>query len=264
MHIPYDDLNREERSACAHLFRLLHEGLATDPDRSPLARVLALLRDGGLKDVNPASARSAVVLMEVAFVRDAFWEWKGDMLNLPERMDTLVKLLARGRSYTPTPWSELAEELRDVSRTHPAQILIKAEQQRIGIGPKGTLRDSERDVQNRECYSELRAAFQAKPDLVIVLPERLLVFEAKLTEGFESQQLKRTKKLAELWCSQLLCGLFGYPEPPPFTVGSLGDEKTEALLTWQNIQRIAVDTYPQNDRTRIALDAAVEVLNRRR
>ncbi len=36
----YDTYNREERAACAHLFRLLHEGLADEAASSPLADML--------------------------------------------------------------------------------------------------------------------------------------------------------------------------------------------------------------------------------
>ncbi|WNG50158.1 hypothetical protein F0U60_43060 [Archangium minus] len=169
-------------------------------------------------------------------------------------MNKLVALLARGQTHT--PWSELAPELCDVFKTHPAQIFVKADRLEMGVGPEGTVPDSEGDRLNRQVYEWLRAAFQAKPDLVIVLPERLLVFEAKLMEPFEKQQMERTRVIAGLWSSDLLCELLGYPSPKPFSVEKLGDVKTGARLTWQDLQRISADTYPPNDRTRIALDAA--------
>ncbi|NMO19949.1 hypothetical protein HPC49_20335 [Pyxidicoccus fallax] len=258
MEIPFDRINREERAACAHLFRLLHEGLATAPQASAMARVLAVLHERGL-DV-PTEAAGAVVLTEVALIRDAYESWKDS--DVSSRMDDLVGLVAEGRPHT--RWSQLAPVLRDPRQTHPAQVRSKADRLSIGVGPEGTLPGSPLDVQNRTVYGTLQGVFNAKPDLALVLPSRLIVFEAKLTEAFDNEQFERTRLLARLWASPLLHGYLGFSSQPPVSVEKLGDEGTGATLTWQDLLRIAAERYPPNDRTYIALRTVVDLLAARR
>ncbi|MCP3138611.1 hypothetical protein [Pyxidicoccus xibeiensis] len=258
MEIPFDRFNREERAACSHLFRLLHEGLATAPQASAMARVLAALRKRGL-DV-PGEAADAVVLSEVALIRDAYEMWKSS--DVSGRMDELVGLVAGGHPHT--PWSQLAPVLRDPKQTHPTQVRTKADRLSIGVGPEGTLLGSALDVQNRKVYGALQDVFNAKPDLALVLPSKLIVFEAKLTEDFDTEQLTRTGLLARLWASPLLHGCLGYTSPPPALVARLGDEGTGAELTWQDLHHLATECYPPNDRTCIALGAVVDLLRARR
>ncbi|MCY1023454.1 hypothetical protein [Pyxidicoccus sp. MSG2] len=258
MEIPFDSFNREERAACSHLFRLLHEGLATAPQASAMAQVLAVLRGRGV-DI-PGEAAGAVVLTEVALIRDAYETWKGS--DVSSRMDELVGLVAEGRPHT--RWSQLAPILRDPKQTYPAQVRTKADRLSIGVGPEGTLRESALDVQNRAVYGALQGVFNAKPDLALVLPSRLLVFEAKLTEAFDTEQLERTGLLARLWASRLLHGYLGYTSPPSVSVVRIGDEGTGAELTWQDLHRLATERYPPNDRTCIALRSVVDLLGARR
>ncbi|QSQ26460.1 hypothetical protein JY651_16670 [Pyxidicoccus parkwayensis] len=259
MELPFDRFNREERAACSHLFRLLHEGLATAPQASALARVLALLRSSGM-DV-PDEPAGAAVLTEVALIRDAYETWKAEG-DLASRMDALVQLVAQGRPCT--PWSMLSAVLRDPKQTHPGQVCMKADRLSLGVGPSGTVPGSELDAQNRAVYGALQGVFSAKPDLALVLPSHLIAFEAKLTGDFDDAQLERTGLLARLWASPLLRGYLGYSTSPSVSVARIGDEGTQAALTWQELHRIAAERYPPEDRTRIALGAVLDLLRTHR
>ena len=84
--IPYDEYNREERALCAHLFRLLHEGLAESPANSGLAQVMARIKPRGKPELpDPTKLRfdRVGIYAEVALIRDVYanrkarWE-KGD------------------------------------------------------------------------------------------------------------------------------------------------------------------------------------------
>lgn len=245
----YDTYNREERAACAHLFRLLHERLATDPARSPLGNVLTLIAEhldfGGSKP--ELRADGAKVLTEVALVRDAYCYRRKP--NAAPFMDALVDLVKQQEQVEEARlWSELPEPLNNPSKTHPKQIAHKGEQ-------AGLLRDGELSV-----YGAVQGMFNAKPDLALVLPSCLVVFEAKLTERFDKEQLARTHNIAEVW-SKLLYADLGFRAPPPFAVAKLGNESADVELSWQQIAKTARDTCPESDRTRIALEAAAALLD---
>jgi hypothetical protein len=45
--------------------------------------------------VDPATASCAIVLVEVALIRDAFLEWKANLFEFASHMDALVGLLAQ-------------------------------------------------------------------------------------------------------------------------------------------------------------------------
>lgn len=88
-----------------------------------------------------------------------------------------------------------------------------------------------------------------------LLPSCPVAFEAKLTGRFDEKQLDRTRNIAQVW-SQLLHADLGFEAPPPFAVAKLGGESAGVALSWQQIARIAAETYPEGDRSRIALEAA--------
>ncbi len=242
----YDTYNREERAACAHLFRLLHEGLSTSPASSPLGRVLTLIAphlefSDSAPELHP---EGAAVLTEVALVRDAYHRRKTDAAPF---MDALVELVKEQEGVGEArAWSRLLEPLRDPAKTHPKQIAHKGEQ-------AGVLDDGERRV-----YGAVQGMFNAKPDLALVLPSSLVVFEAKLTERFDETQLARTRNIAQVW-SKLLHADLGFDAPPPFAVAKLGNETAGVALSWQQIAGIAAEAYPEGDRSRIALEAAARL-----
>jgi hypothetical protein len=252
----YDRYNREERSLCAHFFRLLHEKLSTDPSASPLRAVLRLLGangprfEGGPVSLADSPLDGAAVLCEVAFIRDAYRARKPDPSGF---METLVALVAKQeQAATFSTYGELPPDLRNPRKTHPNQIAKKARDLSLPLGPDGA-----------RVYGAVQGMFNAKPDLALVLPNCLIVFEAKFTEQFDEVQLQRTRNIAEVWATLLYADL-GFVAPPPFAVAKLGDEHPGVHLSWQDCLRIAAKTYPPIDRTRIAFECAVKLLKSRR
>lgn len=247
----YDRYNREERSLCAHLFRLLHEGLTTEPDAGPLRAVIDLLSARSLRfspacdvDLARSSVAGTAILTEVALVRDAYAMRKPDVAPF---MDALVAVVARQESVSEfRRYSELPAELRDPRRTHPKQIAEKARPFDVS--------DDERRV-----YGAVQGVFNAKPDLALVLPSCVVAVEAKLTTAFDSAQLRRTRNIAELW-AVLLHRDLGFEAPPPVVVATLGDAHVGVDLSWQELLPIARKTYQANDRSRMAFEHAVAML----
>lgn len=184
-----DRYNREERYICTHLFRLLHE---------PTKDFLALRRFlGGNSDV--AEFR---IFAEVALIRDAYHERRG---NPNPFMDALVAIVAQQENVSECRlYSQLEPvELCTPHLTHPRQIRFKA---------AGTLSEHENAV-----YGAVQGMFNAKPDLVVCIGSQLLVYEAKLTLGFDKLQLRRTQNIAKVW-AQLLFRDLGYQSPPEVTI----------------------------------------------
>jgi hypothetical protein len=168
-------------------------------------------------------------------------------------METLVALVAKQeQAIAFSTYGELPQDFRDPSKTHPNQIAKKARALGLPLGADGA-----------RVYGAVQGMFNAKPDLALVLPGCLIVFEAKFTEQFDGVQLQRTRKIAEVWATLLYDDL-GFPAPPPFAVAKLGDEHPDVHLSWQDCPRIAAETYPPTDRTRIAFECAVELLKSRR
>jgi hypothetical protein len=246
--IPYDSHNREERALCSHLFRLLHESLATSPESSPLQHVLSLLQPRlSFTAAQPMlSAVGASIFAEVALIRDAYHHRKPNVFPF---MDALVELV-REQEQVPEarPYSALPDELRDPGRIHPKQIAQKGKD-------RGLL-----GLNDQRVYGAIQGMFNAKPDLAIVLPSCFILVEAKLTQTFDSAQMARSHRIAEVW-SRLLFADLGYVAPPPYAVARLGGARG-ADLTWQEVHELATRTYSECDRTRIALDHAVALLAR--
>lgn len=244
--VEYDAYNREERAACAHLFRLLHHDLGTDPERSPLAHVVRTLgpRVTIPGDSSGLPVQGAVVLAEVALIRDAYRRYRSDAARF---MDALVGVV-REQESTPDArlWSELPPPLSDPSRTHPRDIIRKGTE-------LGLLMASE-----QKAYRAVRGMFNAKPDLALVLQNAIVVFEAKLTQAFDRTQLARTRNIAQVWATLLFRDL-GFAVPPPYAVAKLGSAAAGVDLSWQELAELAALTYPPNDRTRVALEAAARL-----
>lgn len=253
--VDYDRYNREERALCSHLFRLLHENLATAPETSPLRRVLVLLASRGLTFSGAAAPdlgcplASAAILTEVALIRDAYQAKKPDVAPF---MDALVALAVKQEDVGGAevrPYSALPPPIGNPKETHPKHISAKG---------RGVLSEAELRV-----YGAVQGMFNAKPDLTIVLPTCFVVFEAKFTEDFDETQLARTRKIAEVWATLLHADL-GFDRPPPFAVAKLGDGSCGVDVSWQELLLVARETYADGDRSRTAFEHAVEFLRRRR
>jgi len=252
---PYDYYNREERAICAHLFRLLHERL-DDKAASPLGQFLTKLSQSSLSFINGTPSLTnlrfdnTTIFCEVAIIRDAYQYAKPNIFPL---MDELTRLIMKQEIVSDCRiFSQLPELLNNSRLTHPKQIRQKAAAESI------QLNESESKV-----YGAMQGMFNAKPDLVITIDNLLLVCEAKHTESFDEEQLKRTGNIAEVWATLLYKDL-GFSEPPFYAVFKLGAAIFNPHITWTNISEIADLTYNNNDRTRIAIKAGVELLKRQR
>lgn len=251
----YDAYNREERAICAHLFRLLHENL-NEKLASPLGKILNILFQQELKfeNGNPTTEtfnfENVAIYCEMAMIRDAYFSKKKNIVELYDFMDSLTRLIIQQEGVPSCKlYSQLPEPLKDIAKTHPKQIRRKAEQLNIDLS------EGENKV-----YGAMQGMFNAKPDLVITIDNLLLVCEAKFTEKFDQEQLERTWNIAEVW-SKLIYKDLGFNEPPVYTVFKLGARKENPEISWQNINEIAKATYGDDDRTRLAINAGVEILN---
>ena len=111
----------------------------------------------------------------------------------------------------------------------------------------------------KRVYGAVQGMFNAKPDLVLTIDDKLFVIEAKFTEKFDEEQLKRTKNITEVW-AELLYNEFGFSNRPNYAVVKLGASKFNADITWKDICTIAQDTYQPEDKSRIAFNLGFELL----
>jgi hypothetical protein len=145
-------------------------------------------------------------------------------------------------------YSQLPEVLSNPKLTHPKQIREKAKSEGIQL------------TQNEsQVFGALQGMFNAKPDLVITVDNKLLVFEAKFTEAFDEIQLKRTENIANVW-AKLLYNDFGFKMEPECHIIKLGAMKFKPHINWTDILQIAQKTYRENDRSLIVFKNGVELL----
>jgi len=242
----YDNYNREERAICAHLFRLLHEKLELK-EKSPIGQFLNKLALQN-HNINLTNLRydNIGIFCEVAIIRDAFQNFKPSVNRF---MDDLTKLIMQQEKIQECRlYSQLPEVLSNPKLTHPKQIREKAKSEGIQL------------TQNEsQVFGAIQGMFNAKPDLVITIDNKLLVIEAKFTEAFDEVQLKRTENIASVW-AKLLYNDFGFKVEPEFFIIKLGAMKFEPHINWTDILQIAQKTYGENDRSLIALKNGVELL----
>jgi len=244
--INYDKYNREERAICAHLFRLLHERLELK-EKSPIGQFLnkLALKNHNINLTN-LHYNNIGIFCEVAIIRDVF---KNLSPSVNQFMDDLTKLIMQQEKIQECRlYSQLPEVLGNPKLTHPTQIRRKAKSEGIQL------------TQNEsQVFGALQGMFNAKPDLVITIDNKLLVFEAKFTEAFDEIQLKRTENISNVW-AKLLYKDFGFKVEPEIFIIKLGAMKFESHINWADILQIAQKTYGENDRSLIALKNGVELL----
>jgi hypothetical protein len=245
----YDLYNREERYYCAHLFRLLHKWISHKDHYEKLVKFLKASGAGIGKEC-PSSIR---VYCEAALIRDAYFVRKRNVDDLTDWMDRLTRQIAEQETKASDSfrvYSRLPEILRDPKRTHPTRILWRARKEGIGLS------EDERVV-----YRKLREMFNAKPDLAVIIDRQLIVYEAKLTQKFSPAQLKRTRKIAEVW-SKLLYRDLGFQKPPEVITATIGPRKWHPEICWEELSLMARQTYKINDRTCVVLENAVSLAGR--
>jgi len=188
------------------------------------------------------------IFCEVSIIRDAFHNSK-PFVN--EFMDKLTELIIQQENKKNCRlYSELPKILNDIEKTHPKQIRHKATSKGIQL-----------NEEESQIYDAMQSIFNVKPDLIITIDNKLLVFEAKFTEAFDEIQINRTKKITEIWAKLLFKDL-GFIEQPEYAVFKLGASKFSPHLNWSHIFEIANKTYNKNDRSFIAFEAALDLLKR--
>jgi hypothetical protein len=248
----YDRYNREERAICAHLFRLLHESLDKKMD-SPFGKLIKLILERnvifthGPEISNHLDFKNIGIYTEVAIIRDYFNKTKSDPNIF---MDKLVTLIMKQEEINTDCklYSSIGEPLNNPKKTHPKQIRQKATDLKINLSMNET-----------RIYGAVQGMFNAKPDLVLTIDDKLIVIEAKFTEKFDEEQLKRTKNITQVW-AELLYDELGFSKRPNYAVIKLGASKFNADITWKDICTIAQDTYQPDDKSRIAFNLGFELL----
>jgi hypothetical protein len=251
----YDSINREERYLCSHLFRLLHEKIEEGPN-SPLGKVLELLSKckfpNGKFNSNDLHFKNVGIFCEVSLIRDVYFSKKPD--EKKELVDKLVEFLMAhyGIDRDCRNYSQLLIELNDCLKPHPVQIIMKADKKTIYLSANEQI-----------IYKAVKELFCAKPDLLITVDNKLVVFEAKFTQPFKRGQFELTRLIAEIW-SNLFYKYLGYESIPEYLVCKLGRLQSETDITWNDIEEIARKTYSEkeNDRTAIALTNSTKILTK--
>ncbi|MGB0431979.1 MAG: hypothetical protein ACPGLV_16005 [Bacteroidia bacterium] len=242
----YKDYNREERNLCSHLFRLLHHDLEKGK-QSTLAAFIRKSSAAIAEKLADSDYVKADIISEVALFRDAY---KARSPRVNEMMDGICNALAQEMGINDfTTYSKLQAPLNEPWNTHPKQIHRKAEKESI------TLMGG-----NDAFYKEIQSIFNAKPDLCICIGNYLLVYEAKFTEGFKEEQMKRTKRIAAVWQKTLYKDL-GFDSEPKALVLKLGGQRFKPHVNWQQVLELSKGVYSENDRSRQAFESAVELLN---
>ncbi len=251
----YDNYNREERSLCAHLFRLLHEKLELGAE-SPLGRFLT--RAG----IAPPTFHSACIYAEVSLIRDAYLYRKQLSASssndyIAPFLDEMVRLIAQLEGCSQyVLYTNLPRPLNVPASTHPRQIHDKIVS-KTKLNPPRAFSNEERKV-----FKLMKEIFLTRPDHAIAVDGALVVVETALAMPLTSERMALTRKIAHVWAN-LLYPDFGFEQPPQWRVCSLSRiplQKNEQQpdMTWFDIREIARATYPATDRTVIALNAACD------
>ena len=239
----YDYYNREERALCSHLFRLLHEWIVPGGGSTLIGRFLS---QSGLVE-GQQDLGEIKIYVEVALIRDAYFHRKPSIE--PFMNDLAMEIIDQEHLSQVRIYSDLPDILKDSAQTHPGQIRRKAKDHDI---------DLSRD--ENSLYGAIQGMFNAKPDLAIATGDSLIVYEAKYTQPFNEQQLKRTDRICQVW-SKLLYGDLGFESPPKAIVSKIGPEVFNPEVSWEWIFDLAKLTYPATDRTYIAMRNAVKYLS---
>jgi hypothetical protein len=252
----YDRYNREERAICAHLFRLLHESLDKEFE-SPFGQLVKLIIEREIKFYNVGGKSTSLnfnnigIYTEVAIIRDYY---KKNSRTPHTFLDDLVTLIMKQEQISNgcrrySELSELGYGLNKPWETHPKQILLKASEYNLPL-----------TINEKRVYGALQGMFNAKPDLVLTIDNKLFVIEAKFTEKFNEDQLNRTLNIAQVW-SELLYQEYGFSCKPEYAVVKLGASKYNPNITWEDVSSIGDRTYPLNDKSRIAFNLGLNLLN---
>jgi hypothetical protein len=110
-----------------------------------------------------------------------------------------------------------------------------------------------RDEQDILFYREYSALFNAKPDFLVVIKDRMLWFEAKFWVAFSATQLRRTRTIADLCSSELFEKYFSRRQSVVVLLGSQARHaKAKSMdctlfLSWEKCLEIALRLLPEGE-----------------
>lgn len=249
----YDHYNREERALCSHLFRLLHEPARFPEPDPPIAQFARLLASSEIWEDRPSLSQvtdwqQARVYSEVALLRDAYAA-RSNSAEQDELMDRIVCEVSRLKDVNDCiSWSELMSQLAG-SRIHPSKLMNELEKRALSVLIQG----------GREVYSAIQNMFNSKPDMAITFDGHIVLIEAKLTQRFDTAQMKRAEEIRQVWASALYKDLGLDGPPKACAVAKLGASRRVADITWGDVAGIAARHYSEGDRSRQAFEYAVEL-----
>ncbi len=227
----YTQYNREERNICAHLFRVLH---CPNEDYKILREFI-----GTSKLINQFD-----IFSEVALIRDAYHFREKNKSNF---IDNIVKIIIEQENVKNCRlYSELPSILNNGRKTHPLQIRQKAKSKGFSL-----------TLDENRVYGSLQGMFNAKPDLAIFLEDLVLVYEAKLTQNFNIQQLNRTQNIVEVW-TRLLYNDLGYNSSPEYKILKLGIKKSNPDISWERIVDIVSSVLPKDDKSYLTMSSVIK------
>jgi hypothetical protein len=195
----------------------------------------------------PVGISGARIYFEVALIRDAYYARKPDTGDF---MDRLVNMVAQQEDIPEfRTFTQLPALLQDPSRTHPRHIRQKAIEEGVPLSEAES-----------HLYGAIQGVFNAKPDLAIALQGTVIAYEAKFTQAFGRDQTTRTERIVEIW-KALLYEDLGFSSPPNALTAAIGPERSNPDISWEWLLDMANDTYPPDDRTRLAIYSAVRLLS---
>jgi hypothetical protein len=234
----FSKIFREERYYCNHLFRLLCHEKETGGLSSGLGAVLAEL---DMSDyTTQADIQQSEIYTEVAAFRDVFaaeFDKNSFIDKLYERFLPIISSQYNGRIHNPTQPSVVRQK---VGTIHPSKYADEVEK-------------FSRDEQDILFYREFSALFNAKPDLLIVVRDKMLWFEAKFWVAFSSIQLQRTRNTAILCSSDLFEKYFSRKESIIVLLGSERRHKKAQsfdftrFLSWEKCLEVSLKLLPNGE-----------------
>lgn len=138
------------------------------------------------------------------------------------------------------------------SQVNPRRVMTELEKRALLVLIQGS----------KEVYSTIQSMFNSKPNMAITFDGHIVLIEAKLTQRFDTAQLKRAEKTGQVWASALYKDL-GLDEPPKAcALAKLGANRRVADIAWDDVAGIAQRYYGESDRSRRAFECAVELCGR--
>ena len=120
----YDQINREERAICSHLFRLLHHNLSENT-QNPFSKFISIL-DQKLKGTNNLAFlkyTNKAIYSEVALIRDYYEDC--DTLEKEHFLDNVIKIIDKAYPNVCSSISDFKKIFEPSNLPHPRSLISK-------------------------------------------------------------------------------------------------------------------------------------------